>query len=78
MVEDIETITNKDIDTSLPKKKPTTFPDYSGVTGVIKPGTKSTGPVTGTTKPGTGIETIKTGQLTKEQYEQMADLISKN
>ena len=77
MVEDIETITNKDIDTSLPKKKPTTFPDYSGVTGVIKPGTKSTGPVTGTTKPGTGIETIKTGQLTKEQYEQMADLISK-
>ncbi len=57
MVEDIETITNKNIDTSLPKKKPTTFPDYSGVTGVIKPGTKSTGPVTGTTKPGTGIET---------------------
>jgi hypothetical protein len=80
MVEDIETIINKDIDTKIPKKKPTTFPDYSGITGVTKPGTPTFpdySGVTGVTKPGTGIETIKTGQLTKEQYEQMADLISK-
>jgi len=82
MLKDIETIINKDIDTKVPKKKPTTFPDYSEVTGVTRPGTPSFpdySGVTGVTKPGapTGIETIKTGQLTKEQYEQMADLISK-
>jgi len=73
MVEDIETITNKNIDTSLPKKKPTTFPDYSGVTGVIKPGTKSTGPVTGTTKPGTGIETIKTPKSLDKDLSTLGD-----